>query len=273
MTLSLLFFAICLAGFVPAAAQTFEPGVVDKFAGRTVLLLVGPSKTTQLWDQRYHALLKDVGVDPKLYQSYQVASLAPALSQRLGVQNQALPYAALVRWGNPARFGPAKILSSGVVTDPSSDSDTFGLVEEAVVDAGRGTLLNGLPEALQALRPGPKLSITEHNFQANGSPLFVLNAQVKLLNSGNRNAQDVTVVFWVENPTDNSWFELGRQSDFVVKAGQSSTRDLVVSTHDTPLLNAAKEVQSVRYRIQVESNAGSFEIVDQFQPTALKDQN
>ena len=62
-------------------------------------------------------------------------------------------------------------------------------------------------------------------------------------------------------------------SDFVVKAGQSSTRDLVVSTHDTPLLNAAKEVQSVRYRIQVESNAGSFEIVDQFQPTALKDQN
>ncbi len=268
-----LFTLFFLIGFQPATAQPFESKAVDKFAGRTVLLLVGEPQVTQAWAQRYHRLLKEVGVDPKLYQSYQAGSLPPEISSRLGVQNQAPPYAALVRWGNPARFGPSKILTSGVVNDPASDSDTFGLVEDAVLDAGRGVLLDRLPNALQELRPRPRLSITEHNFQANGNPLFVLNAQVKLANSGNRPAQDVTVIFWVENPLDKAWVELGRQTNFVVKAGQSSTRDLVSSTHGTPLLNANREVQPVRYRIQVESSEGNFELVDEFNPTALKDQN
>lgn len=254
------------------AAPHFDPAAVKDLAGRQVLLLVGAPEATKAQKARYHSLLQRSGADLSKYPVFQTTSLPKEAGARLGLAQRAPGYAALVRWGNPARFGPARVLEPGVVTALSSDADLFVLVEAAVLGAGQGGLLDRLSPELSALRPLPELVIEQVDFQANGRPVYLVDSKVRLRNLGKVAARGVLVIFQVEDPRDGSWFELGRHGNLEIKAGQVITRDLVRTSHETPLLNENKEIQAARYRILVESPHGRLEKTDQFTPALLEDQ-
>jgi hypothetical protein len=265
--------ALLLAAAPALAATPFEGDAVKALAGRDVLLLVGPTAATKAQKTHYWELLKRSGADMKRYPVYQTAALPADLASKLGLAKRAPGYAALVRWGDPARFGPARVLEPGVLTELSTDADIYVLVEEALTANGQQELLDRLPEDMRALIPHPELSIEQVDFQANGTPHFLVATKVRVKNSGKVAARGVIVIYQVENSADGSWFELGRQGNLVIKAGQTITRDLVRSTHDTPLLNAKNEIQPTRYRIRVESPEGTLEATDRFTPLEIEQQD
>jgi hypothetical protein len=239
------------------AAPAFDAEAVKGLAGRNVLLLVGPSETTAQQKAHYYNLLTRCGADPAKFPVYQARNLPNDVAGKLGLSRRGANYAALVRWGNPARFGPAQVLSPGVVTALDSE--------------GQKELLARLPEDVAAMRPRPELVIENVDFQANGKPVYLVDTKVRLKNEGKLPANDVTVLFLVKNP-DGSWFELGRHTDLVVKAGYTITRDLVRPTFDTPLLNERKEILPASYRIRVEYAGQSLEQDGEFTPLLLQDQ-
>ncbi len=260
---------------VAAVADTpyFETDTVKSLAGRNVLLLVGPESGTASQKSLYHDLLSRAGAKLERYPVFAVTKLPDSVARKLGVAQREPGFAAIVRWGNPARFGPARILEPGVVTALSNESDIFVLVDEALSLEGQSSLLDNLPEDLRSLRPSVNLAIENVDFQANGKPLFVVNTKVRLNNSGKRNAYGVTVIYQVENPTDGTWYELGRYSGLKVLAGQTLTRDLVKPTYNTPLLNSKNEVQPTKYRIVVESPDGRLEKTEEFRPSLIENQD
>lgn len=254
------------------AAPSFDPKIVDPLAGRTVLLLVGPAKVTQAQKAHYWDLLKRSGADTSQYKVYSTPSLPADVATRLGLAKRPLGYAALVRWGSPARFGPSAVLDPGIVTELTTDADVYVLVDQALHRGGQAALLERLPEDMRALIPHSQLSIDQNDFQANGIPHFVVAAKVRITNSGKAAATDVSVIFSVEDPTTGAWFELGRQTGVIIKAGQTVTRDLVRTTHDTPLLNDRDEIQPAKYQIRVESLEDKLVTTGDFTPLELKDQ-
>lgn len=272
LTLTLLsVLALAVAGL--ADTPYFETETVKSLAGRNVLLLVGPESSTSSQKSLYQDLVTRAGAKASRYPVFAVKQLPESVARKLGVAGREPGYAALVRWGNPARFGPARILEPGVVAALDNEADMFVLVTEAIAAEGQSSLLDKMPEELQALRPKVELAIENVDFQANGKPLFVVNTKVRINNSGKRNAYGVSVVYLVENPADGTWFELGRHTGLKVLAGQTLTRDLVRTTHDTPLLNAKNEIQPTKYRIVVESPDGRLEKTEQFQPSLIEDQD
>lgn len=272
--LTLTIFSL-LALVVAAVADTpyFETDTVKSLAGRNVLLLVGPESATANQKALYHNLLSRAGAKLERYPVFAVKELPESVARKLGVGQREPGFATLVRWGNPARFGPARVLEPGVITELSNEADVFVLVDEALALEGQSSLLDKLPEELRSLRPSVELAIENVDFQANGKPLFVLNSKVRIKNSGKRNAYGVSVVYQVENPADGTWYELGRYTGLKVLAGQTLTRDLVKTTHNTPLLNSKNEVQPTKYRIVVESPDGRLEKTEEFQPTLIENQD
>jgi hypothetical protein len=271
--LPLAFLTVLLLAGEALAATGFDPEAVKALSGRNVLLLVGPPESTKARKSHYHDLLKRAGADLTRYPVYQTAALPSDVGARLGIGKRGSNYGALVRWGDPARFGPARILGPGVISELSTDGDLFVLVEAAIMGAGQQALLSRLPSDLEGLRPRPQLAIEQVDFQANGKPVYLVDTKVRLKNDGKVAAKDVTVVFLVENGADGSWYELGRHSGLEIKAGQTITRDLVRTTHDTPLLDANKAIQPTKYRIKVEFAGGALESTDQFTPMLLEDQD
>lgn len=253
------------------AATAFENDAVKPLAGRNVLLLVGPAQSTAAQKTHYHDLLRRSGADPSKYPVYQMTALPNEVAGKLGLGSRAPGYAVLVRWGNPARFGPARVLQPAV-TSLSSDADMYVLVYQAL-QATNQALLAKLPADMAALIPRAELSLERVDFEANGKPFYVVDTNVVVRNSGKVNATGVSVIYLVENPADGSWFELGRHANLEIKAGQTMARDLVRTTHDTPLLNAQKAIQATRYRIKVESAEGTLEKTGDFQPQLLENQD
>lgn len=254
------------------AAPGFDAEAVRSLGGRDVLLLVGPAETTGSQKAHYHKLLSRAGADPAKYPVYQTRDLPNDVAGKLGLNRRGSNYAALVRWGNPPRFGPARVLHPGVVTELTTDADLFLLVDSALQLGGQQDLLQRLPQELADLRPRAQLVIERIDFQANGKPVYLVDTKVRIKNEGKFPAEDVTVLFLVKNP-DGSWYELGRHSGLQVKAGQTITRDLVRTTHDTPLLNEKKEILPATYRLKVDYKGGTLERDGEFVPKLIEDQN
>lgn len=257
---------------VTLASTAFEQEAVKALAGRNVLLLVGPSETTAKQAELYASLVRQTGADPAAYPVYRTTRLPNETAGKLGLSRRGSNYAAIVKWGNPARFGPARVLESGVVNELSSDADLFVLVEGALSAGSDKSLLDKLPEELKALRPRAELVIERVDFEANGKPLFLVNTRVRIHNKGKLPAENVTVLFEVENSSDGSWYELGRHESLAIKPGNTITRDLVRSTHETPLLNEDKEILPTKYRIRVGHTDQWQESGGEFTPLLLEDQ-
>lgn len=254
------------------AAPSFDIEATKELAKRNVLLLVGPPDATRAQAAHYLDLVKRSGASVADYPVYQTPRLANEVAGKLGLGKRGSNYAALVRWGDPARFGPARVLEPGVVNALSSDADLYLLVENAIIANGAQALLDRLPADMAALRPRPQLVIEQVNFQANGKPVYLANTKVRLRNEGKVNARDVTVIFEVKTALTDNWFELGRHTGLEVKAGNTITRDLVRNTHDTPLLNDKNAIQPADYRIRIESPSGILESGGHFEPKEIEKQ-
>ncbi len=252
-------------------AQSFPETEDLGFDGKDVLLLVGPNESTANWRARYLAYLGQLGAEAGQYRVFRTEKLPEEILRRLGLAPNTERFGALVRWGNPARFGPSRILPDTLHRSPQTDQDIFSWVEAAVRAAGETSRLSGLSPELQDLRPGARLQAVEHGFEANGHPLYLVESRLRLLNSGNRPARNVSVIFWVQE-ADGGWYELGRHDNVIVPPGRQITRNLVRETHDTPLLNENKEVVSATYRIVVEWAGEPIEVTGNFEPALLIDQ-
>lgn len=262
---------LLLAGQVLAQAN-FNQEAVKPLAGRNVLLLVGSADQVKAQKAMYLDLVERSGADVARYPVYHTSKLPNEVAGKLGLVNRGNNYAALVKWGSPARFGPARVLETGVVTQLASEADMFVLVADAM-ELNRDTaLLDKLPEDLKALRPRAELTVENIDFQANGKPLFLVDTKVRIRNNGKLPANGVVVHFQVED-RDGTWYELGRHEDLEIKAGNTITRDLVRTTHNTPLLNDKKEIQPIRYRITVDYDGHTINRTEQFTPALLIDQD
>ncbi len=265
-----LFALLFLAGQVLAQAN-FNQEAVKSLAGRNVLLLVGSPDQIKAQKAMYLDLVERAGADVARYPVYATSKLPNEVAGKLGLVNRGSNYAALVKWGNPARFGPARVLETGVTTKLTGEADLFVVVADAF-EVNRDTaLLEKLPADLQALRPRAELTVEKIDFQANGKPLYLVDTKVRIRNGGKLPAKGVVVHFQVENP-DGTWYELGRHEDLEIKAGDTITRDLVRTTHDTPLLNDKNEIQPTRYRITVDYDGHTIDRTEEFQPALLIDQ-
>lgn len=253
------------------AAPGFDAEAVKTLAKRNVLLLVGPASVTKEQAAHYLDLVKRSGANVADYPVYQTAHLPNEVAGKLGLGKRGSNFGALVRWGDPARFGPAEVLEPGVVNELTTDADIYMLVENAIVANGGRALLEKLPPDLADLRPRVQLVLEQVDFQANGKPVYLVNTKVRVRNEGKVNAENVTVIFEVQD-ANGGWFELGRHDKLKVKAGNSITRDLVRPTFDTPLLNEKKEILPANYRIRIESSGGNLESTGHFEPKLIENQ-
>lgn len=126
-------------------------------------------------------------------------------------------------------------------------------------------------ESQEAQQAGQALRLEEAVFEANGSPLYVLNARVRVKNVGQGGYRGATVHFFCRVDPTQEWTAVGERPLPGVPPGDSVTCDLVASSEGLPILNSKGEVLPCRYRIEVHYKDGVSMGEGDFHPSCIHD--
>jgi hypothetical protein len=124
-------------------------------------------------------------------------------------------------------------------------------------------------ESQDAQQSGQSLRLEEAVFEANGSPLYVLNARARVKNVGVKGYRGATVHFFCRVDPSGEWTPVGERPLPGVPPGYSVTCDLVTSSEGLPILNSKGEVIPCQYRIEVHYDGGVSTGEGEFHPSCI----
>lgn len=124
-------------------------------------------------------------------------------------------------------------------------------------------------ESQEDQQAGQALRLEEAVFEANGSPLYVLNARVRVKNVGAKGYRGATVHFFCRVDPSQEWTPLGARQLPGVPPGDSVTCDLVASSEGLPILDSKEEVIPCQYRIEVHYVDGLSTGEGEFHPSCI----
>lgn len=132
-------------------------------------------------------------------------------------------------------------------------------------------LLFGSLAAHESLdRDTQALQFEETVFEVNGSPLYVLNARVRVKNVGQKGRR-ARVHFFCRLTSKDGWTRIGERPLAGVLPGNSSVCDLVTSSEGLPIVDSAGEVHHCQYRIEVHYGNEVAAEEGEFHPACLFD--
>lgn len=117
---------------------------------------------------------------------------------------------------------------------------------------------------------GP-LRLEEAVFEANGAPLYVVNARARVKNLGEKGYRDGKVRFYCRLDASQDWTLVGERPLPGVPPGHSATCDLVTDSEGLPIFNGEGEVSHCQYRVEVQYADGVAQAEGEFHPSCIHD--
>ncbi len=226
--------------------------------GRTVILLVSEHRSgdprmesvkKKLLDER-DALGFDTENMPIVFMGFRDSDTEKKYFDRLGFQEVDSPVLCVVEWGNPARFGPKKVLDYAIARSATPEHvDSIVRDYLAIKDGPPDGGINPPPISPDA---SGELEIVSIRFEAAGKPLYMTNAGVRLQNSGTETAREITIRFYCKLSAQQSWKLIGKKTLAKLVSGYFATRDVVGDTREFGLTDENGNAIRCLYRIEVE---------------------
>lgn len=116
-----------------------------------------------------------------------------------------------------------------------------------------------------------ELQFEDTVFEANGSPLFVLNARARIKNVGTKGYRGSKVHFFFRLSSGDSWTLIGQRLLPGIPPGDSVVCDLVTSTEGLSIVDSDGEVRSCQYRMEVHYANEVAAEEGEFHPACLHD--
>jgi hypothetical protein len=184
----------------------------------------------------------------------------PATFQRLGFKAQDAPVLCVAEWGNPARFGPKRVVSEAIVrrARPQHSAAVMnaflaqvGQQSRLEEPAGFGLKESLLQEPVADLTPG-RLEIDNVRFEVGGQTLFLTNLGVRIRNLEQRTLRDVKIRFYVRPTGHAEWKLLEEQTVDKILAANLIVRDHLADSRKAGLVGDDGFALPSQYRIEVE---------------------
>ncbi|MGE0492086.1 MAG: hypothetical protein AB7S38_22925 [Vulcanimicrobiota bacterium] len=267
-----LLFCLLVCWALPAAAE---------LAGRKVVLVVTRHRQDPdmvKLEEYLTNLRSDLGLGraqmPLVFMGFEDSSAEAGYFQRLGFKSQDAPVMCVAEWGDPERFGPKRVVDEAIMRRVEADAtgDIVGVVRQWLEMEGYADKVSMLPVTGPTLEPQGRLQVSDLRFEANGKPLFLLNARVRLKNVGEHAVTGVKVEFLCRTRGTAGWRSLGVQEIDRIPGGYAVARDLVGDTRQLGLLDANQAIQPCDYRVRVVYGDESLIEEGSFQPRELQDQ-
>lgn len=115
----------------------------------------------------------------------------------------------------------------------------------------------------------PALQFEEATFEANGSPLYVLNARVRVKNVGHKGYRGTTVHFYYRLESQDEWTLIGKRILPGILPGNSAVCDLLTSSEGLPFVSSDGEVRHCQYRMEVHNDNQVTVKEGEFHPACL----
>ncbi len=180
---------------------------------------------------------------------------------RLGFRAEDCPVMCVVEWGNPARFGPKKVLGDAIVRNAKVGHGP-AIVNAFLKQTGRPASLTekdgfALKPVPTWVNPGPdtvpgKLEIDNVRFEVGGQTLFLTHMGARIRNLESRVLRDVKFRFFVRPKGATEWKLAYEQSVEKILAGNSLVRDSMGGSKALGLTGTDGWAVPSEYRVEVE---------------------
>ena len=239
------------------------PTIAWQLDGKTVILVVskhreGDSEMDVL-RERVKEVRQSLGYStqsmPIVFMGFADSDTDRKYFDRLGFQAADSPVLAVVEWGNPARFGPKRIIGRGIVRKAGPDQvDFIAKSFQEAIDAPEPPVTTPLPLA-------QILDVVSVRFKPRGEPIYHSTAGIRLRNTKNLTLKDLTVRYYAKLPLETSWKLLAERKIESLPPGNFVSRDVVFDSRESTLLDTSGQAQDCLYRFEV--NCGDETLVEE----------
>ena len=231
--------------------------------GATVILLVSEHRTG---DPRMEAVKKELLASrdklgfskeemPIVFMGFEDSDTEKKYFDRLGFQSFDSPVLCVAEWGNPARFGPKRVIDYAIARSATPQHVDY-IVENFLKATNRleGPITKPNPTPSPSSTPvaGDSIEIVTVRFEASGKPLYMTNVGVRVRSHADQTLRDITVRFYSKLTETDSWKLMGKKSLAKLQVGYFASRDLVGDTRELGLADSNGNAVKCLYRVEVE---------------------
>ena len=226
--------------------------------GKTVILLVSEHRTgdpkmeavkARLLEERT-ALGYTTDDMPVVFMGFKDSDTEREYFDRLGFQEFDTPVLCVVEWGNPARFGPKRVLDYAIYRGATPQHVDF-IVKEYLSMKDKDPNSVGRPPEIPPDASG-ELELQDVRFSAAGAPVYLTNAGVRIRNTDSEILRDIVIRFYVKTDEQSGWQLIGKKALDKLLSAHFASRDLVLDTRDIGLVDQDGRALPCFYRIEVE---------------------
>lgn len=242
--------------------------------GRIVILLVSAHRTgdpaMEAVKSKLLAIRQELGYTtesmPVVFMGFKDSDTERKYFDRLGFQAFDSPVLCVVEWGNPARFGPKRVLDYAIARSATPQHVDF-IVKNYIhtIENPEGPEKPVLPPPMTDTED---LEIQNVRFEASGQPLYLTNVGVRIRNNSELVARGVTLRFFCKASADEGWRLMGKKVIDKLLPGNIASRDIVGDTRDFGLVNTENNSIRCLYRIEVEQGGKVIHQEGEFIPYA-----
>ena len=160
-----------------------------------------------------------------------------AYAKRLGFKPEDAPVAAVVEWGNPARFGPKRVINGAIQRMGSTGLNAQALisvVEEWLKAEGYGDRYRLVRDARRETAGEETLRIDALGAQSSGRPLYTVSVRARLHNYGGLVASGAHIRIQYRAKGSSRWMDLGSRYLGRIQAGHVSVEDIFADARKLP---------------------------------------
>ena len=234
--------------------------------GKNVILLVGEhSDVDHKRDAVREQLLKareELGYSedemPIVFMDFESSDTEKQYFKRLGFKSSDAPVLCVAEWGNPARFGPKKVVGDAIARNAIPEHVNF-IVQRYLKAEGKPFSPVVAPSPIASSpsttppNQGPgEIKIASSRFEASGKPNSLTNAGVRIQNVDNRTLHDLTIRFYSRISETDEWRPMGQKTLKKLPVGYFASREIVGDTRKYQLVDTQGNAIRCFYRIEIE---------------------
>ncbi len=233
-----------------------------------VILVVSEHRTgdpkMKVLEDELRRMRKELGYTkdemPLVFMGFADSDTEKKYFDRLGFQSFDSPILCVAEWGNPARFGPKRVVDYAIARSATRQHvapivkaflETEGLIKKDPFPLPPPTGNPPPPPQAGGEQPG-QLELLNVRFEASGKPLYMTNVRARIRNADSRTLRNITVRFYCKTTDHADWFLMDTKTINKIPAGHFVSRDVVDDTREFNLVDENQSARPCRYRIEVE---------------------